>query len=180
MRSLKDALVTLSARLLTSKSQRIDNRRTFGRRVCVNSQIFNERSQSQTFRGNNVSSFENKATLRNFSRNYPENVNSLNSGKFMNQKFREQSLNNNYNNNSNRSCYVPPPLRQPDMRTPFKSLTCRYCRDEGHTMSNCFKLKNEEHQKTKPTGAVSHNSSFDQQLTVFDEQLLVETLLTLS
>ena len=31
------------------------------------------RSHSQTFRGNNVSSFENKATLRNFSRNYPEN-----------------------------------------------------------------------------------------------------------
>ena len=41
-------------------------------------------------------------------------------------------------------------------------------------MSNCFKLKNKEHQKTKPTGAVSHNSSFDQQPTVFDEQLLVD------
>ena len=136
------------------------------------------RSQSQTFRGNNVSSFENKATLRNFSRNYPENVNSLNSGKFMNPKFREQSLNNNYNNNNNnnnnRSRYVPPPLRQPDMRTPFKSLTCGYCRGEGHTMPNCFKLKNKKHQKTKPTGAVSHNSSFDQQPTVFDEQLLVD------
>ena len=132
------------------------------------------RSQSQTFRGNNVSSFENKAILRNFSRNYPENVNSLNSGKFMNPKFREQSLNNNYNNNNNRSRYVPPPLRQPHMRTPFKSLTCGYCRGEGHTMSNCFKLKNKEHQKTKPTGAVSHNSSFDQQPTGFDEQLLVD------
>ena len=41
-------------------------------------------------------------------------------------------------------------------------------------MSNCFKLKNKEHQKTKPTGAVSHNSSFGQQPTVFDEELLVD------
>ena len=56
------------------------------------------RSQSQTFRGNIVSNFESKATFRNFSRNYPENTNSLNSGRFMNSQFREQSLNNNYNN----------------------------------------------------------------------------------
>ena len=36
-------------------------------------------------------------------------------------------------------------------------------------MSNCFKLKNKEHQKTKPTGAVSHNSTIDQKPT---EQLV--------
>ena len=126
------------------------------------------RSQSQTFRGSNVSNFESKATFRNFSRNYPENTNNLNSDRFMNSKFREQSLNNNYNNNNynnNRSRYVPPPLRQPETRAPFKTLTCGYCRGEGHTMSNCFKLKNKEHQKTKPTGAVSHNSSIDQKPT---------------
>ena len=123
------------------------------------------RSQSQTFRGNNVSNFESKAKFRNFSRNYPENTNSLNSGRFMNSQFREQSLNNNYNNNNNRSRYVPPPLRQPETRTPFKTLTCGYYRGEGHTMSNCFKLKNKEHQKTKPIGAVSHNSSIDQKPT---------------
>ena len=99
------------------------------------------RSQSQTFRGSNVSNFES---------NYPENTNNLNSDRFMTSKFREQSLNNNYKNNNynnNRSSYVPPPLRQPETRSPFKTLTCGYCRGEGHTMSNCFKLKNKEHQK---------------------------------
>ena len=70
-------------------------------------------------------------------------------------KFHDQ----NFNSNNNRPCYIPPHIRLPEQKTPFRHLTCGYCRGEGHTMSNCYKLKNKEakeQQNLKPAGVLSN------------------------
>ena len=103
---------------------------------------------------------------RNFPRSYPENVSSLNNSRFEKPKFHDQNPNNN-----NRSRYIPPHLRPSEQKTPFKPLTCGYCRGEGHTMSNCFKLKNKEakeQQNPKPTGVLFNNLNNNDRPSVSD------------
>lgn len=133
------------------------------------------KTQTQSFpRGNNNLNPEGRQPPRNFPRSYPENVNGLNS-RFEKPKFRDQNFNNN-----NRPRYTPPHLRPPEQKTPFKPLTCGYCRGEGHTMSNCFRLKNKEakeQQNPKPTGLLSNNSNNNDRPSVSDQNLLDDPIM---
>ena len=121
-------------------------------------------------RGNNPN-HEGRQPPRNFPRNYPENVNSLNNvSRFDKQNSRTQDFSNN-----NRPRYIPPHLRPLEHKTPFKPITCGYCRGEGHTMSNCYRLKNKEpkeRQNLKPTGVLSNNSINSKRPPVSDQQPL--------
>jgi hypothetical protein len=131
----------------------------------------NKTHNQSFFRGNNQN-HEGRQPPRNFLRNYPENVNGLNNvSRFEKPKFRDQ----NFNNNNNRPRYIPPHIRPPEQRTPFKPLTCGYCRGEGHTMSNCYKLKNKEakeQQNLKPTGVLSNESNNNKRPSVSDQKPL--------
>ena len=128
------------------------------------------KTHNQSFpRGSNL---EARQAPKNFPRSYPENMNGLNSGnRFDKSKFRDQ----NFNSGNNRSRYIPPHLRPPDQKTPFKPLTCGYCRGDGHTMSTCYKLKNKEareRQSLKPTGVLSNDSDNNKQPSVSDQKPL--------